>query len=94
MAKIKSRKPTANRKGLPPQIDEASNNLVSTVKEPVQPIVAEVTAPKKVSAPKKDLNFKVNPEFKRRFKTYAAVRGISMMELLTSCFEFYEKEHS
>ncbi len=79
MAKIKSKKPTGNRKGLPPQLEEASDNL--NARKP------------KVTAAKKDLNFKVDPEFKKRFKTYAATRDISMVELLSAAFEFYEKNH-
>lgn len=35
----------------------------------------------------KPLNFKVPPEFHREFKTFAAVHGISMVDLLREGFE-------
>jgi hypothetical protein len=35
----------------------------------------------------KPLNFKVDPEFHREFKAYAASHGISMVELLHEGFE-------
>jgi hypothetical protein len=38
------------------------------------------------------LNFKVSVEFHREFKTYAAQRGISMLELLQEGFRL-TKEH-
>jgi hypothetical protein len=40
----------------------------------------------------KPLNFKVDPEFHRAFKAYAASHGISMLELLREGFELV-KEH-
>ncbi|MFN2200114.1 MAG: hypothetical protein ACK2UO_02855 [Caldilineaceae bacterium] len=40
----------------------------------------------------KPLNFKVDPEFHRQFKSYAASHGISMLELLREGFELV-KEH-
>lgn len=40
----------------------------------------------------KPLNFKVDPEFHRQFKAYAASHGISMIELLREGFELV-KEH-
>jgi uncharacterized protein YggE len=40
----------------------------------------------------KPLNFKVDPEFHRQFKSYAASHGISMVELLREGFELV-KEH-
>lgn len=79
MAKLNSKKPTS-RKGLPPTIEEASNNL-------------EVKAPAPVVVVKKDLNFKVASDFKTEFKTYASSRGISMVELLNKMFEEYKANH-
>jgi hypothetical protein len=38
------------------------------------------------------LNFKVSTEFHREFKTYAAQRGVSMLELLQEGFRLV-KEH-
>ena len=78
MAKIKSKKPTS-RKGAPPTIEEASNNL-----EVNQTPVVE----------RKDLNFKVAADFKTEFKTYAASRGISMVDLLYQMFSEYKQEHA
>ena len=40
----------------------------------------------------KPLNFKVDPEFHRQFKSYAASHGISMLELLHEAFALV-KEH-
>jgi hypothetical protein len=40
----------------------------------------------------KPLNFKVDPEFHRAFKAYAASHGISMLELLREGFALV-KEH-
>ena len=40
----------------------------------------------------KPLNFKVDPEFHRKFKSYAASHGVSMVELLREGFELI-KEH-
>jgi hypothetical protein len=34
----------------------------------------------------KPLNFKVSPEFHREFKAYAAVHGVSMLDLLKEGF--------
>jgi len=40
----------------------------------------------------KPLNFKVDPEFHKEFKSFAASHGISMVELLREGFELV-KEH-
>lgn len=40
----------------------------------------------------KPLNFKVDPEFHREFKLYAASQGISMLELLREGFDLV-KQH-
>lgn len=69
-----------NRKGSPPKIEEASSNLTKS--------------PKKQTAIKKDLNFKVDADFKKRFKQYATEKDLSMHNLLVTIFEFYEKENS
>lgn len=78
MAKI-SAKPK-NRKGTPPVIEEASNIMTNQTE--------------KSTGAKKDLNFKVDPEFKRRFKSYAANQGISMVDLLSMAFEYYVVNNS
>lgn len=40
-----------------------------------------------------DLNFKVSPELRRRFKTEAAARGWNMKQLLEACFESFLRQH-
>jgi hypothetical protein len=40
----------------------------------------------------KPLNFKVSAEFHRAFKTYAAMHGMSMRELLEMGFELVKKK--
>lgn len=55
---------------------------------------AEVSAP---AAPKvyqmgEPLNFRVKPEFKRRFKSTAAHHGLKMNELLVEAFDLWLRE--
>jgi len=40
------------------------------------------------------LNFKVSAEFHREFKTYAAQRGVSMLELLQEGFRLVKERRS
>lgn len=40
----------------------------------------------------KPLNFRVDPEFHREFKTLASQQGISMLELLQRAFTAYKKQ--
>ena len=77
MAKIKSKPPS--RKGKPPAIDDASEILTNR--------------PVKSTGIKKDLNFKVDPEFKRRFKSFATNHDMSMLTLLKNAFDYYETHH-
>lgn len=37
----------------------------------------------------KDLSFKVTPDFHRRFKAEATLRGLSMKDLLEACYAAY-----
>lgn len=39
------------------------------------------------------LNFKVNPEFKKEYRLYAAERGKSMVDILKESFELYRKHN-
>jgi len=73
MATIK--KPQKNRKGTPPRVEDASNNLTNL-------------PPKKIGF-KKDLNFKVDPDFKKEFKNFATDNDLSMHDLLLKIFDFY-----
>jgi len=69
-----------NRKGTPPKMDDASSILTNqTVRK---------------SGLRKDLNFKVDADFKKRFKTYATINDLSMHDLLVKTFEYYETQHS
>lgn len=40
-----------------------------------------------------DLNFKVEPEFKKEFKGYAVDNDMTMVNLLKECFDFYRKNN-
>ena len=42
--------------------------------------------------PLEGLNFKINPAFKREFKTYAAAHGLTMASLLMRGFELVKRE--
>lgn len=68
-----------NRKGTPPKMNEASSILTNL--------------PVRKSGIRKDLNFKVDADFKKRFKTYATVNDLSMHDLLIKAFEYYETEN-
>lgn len=56
--------------------------------------------PSRASAPSKQkpeagqdpLNFRVSPEFRREFKTYAAAHDLKLNELLVKCFESFRKQ--
>ena len=40
------------------------------------------------------LNFRVSPDLRRRFKTFAAQHDLKLNELLRKAFEEYEAKHS
>ena len=89
MAKLTKPK-SVLRKGIPPQEEEASNNLA--VVEAQKTVENQETATEKT--PKEEtrpLNFKVPNSFRKRFKNYATNNDVTMSELLISCFEEYEK---
>ena len=80
MAKMSKKPARGNRKGAPPVIEEASNNLTNlTVRK---------------TGLRKDLNFKVDPDFKRSFKTFATENDLSMHDLLIKIFEYYQAYHN
>lgn len=56
------------------------------------PIAVVHNLKKPQSGDLKPLNFKVDPEFHREFKSYAASHGVSMVNLLREGFELV-KEH-
>lgn len=75
----------------PPPPPKDLPNIVH--KGEVPPPTAVVHNLKKLQAGDlKPLNFKVDPEFHREFKSYAASHGISMLELLREGFAL-AKEH-
>ena len=41
----------------------------------------------------KPLQFKVSPELHTEFKTYAAMNGMTMLELFTDAYQFYKSKH-
>lgn len=69
-----------NRKGAPPKLEEASSNLTN--------------APIKQTGLTKDMNFKVDADFKKQFKVKATERGMSMVGYLKVIQEYYEINHS
>lgn len=76
MAKINKKPPRKNRKGIPPVLEDASNNLTNL--------------PVKKTGIRKDLNFKVDPDFKKEFKNFATNNDLSMHDLLIKVFNFYK----
>ena len=90
MANLEKPTKAIARKGLPPQEDEASNNLSVVESEKIQekPIVKIEKAIKEDIRP---LNFKVPNAFRKKFKNFATNNDITMSDLLMICFEQYEK---
>ena len=60
--------------------------------KPPPPVAVVHNLKKPESGDLKPLNFKVDPEFHRQFKSYAASHGISMVELLREGFALV-REH-
>jgi predicted HicB family RNase H-like nuclease len=50
--------------------------------------------PAKASVSLRDLNFKVEPKFHRNFKLVAALRGMTMKELLEKSFECWVEHNA
>jgi len=57
-------------------------------REPV-PVASNPSVDLNSNKPSVDLNFKVDPDFHRAFKTEATVRGMSMKELLEASFKAF-----
>ena len=53
------------------------------------PAVSRPSVDLNSNKPSVDLNFKVDPDFHRAFKTEATVRGMSMKELLEASFKAF-----
>lgn len=58
---------------------------------PPAAVVADQVAPKAYQTGE-PLNFRVKPEFKRRFKSTAAHHGLKMNELLVEAFDLWLQE--
>lgn len=73
----------------PPPAKTASVTSVSATAKGAAPSPVAVVhnLKKPQSGDLKPLNFKVDPEFHREFKAYAASHGISMVELLREGFD-------
>ena len=39
------------------------------------------------------IQFQVSPEVHREFKTYAAMNGMTMLELFNKAYQFYKEKH-
>jgi HicB family len=74
----------------PPPLKKVSNTNGKGATPPPVAVVHNLKKPQ--SGDSKPLNFKVDPEFHREFKAYAASHGISMVELLREGFVLI-KEH-
>lgn len=78
MAKPKLIKPT---KGLPPSDGDRIHVIANNTSKPSS---SDLVA----------LNFKVDSEFHKEFKMFAAMHGMSMVELLKQSFEELKKERN
>lgn len=79
----------------PPPPARAESSEAATMRrkgEAPSPVSVVHNLKKPQSGELKPLNFKVDPEFHREFKLYAASQGISMLELLREGFELV-KQH-
>jgi len=74
----------------PPAKTDSAANTASKGEAP-PPIAVVHNLKKPQSGDLKPLNFKVDPEFHREFKSYAASHGVSMVDLLREGFELVKK---
>jgi len=73
-------KKSGNRKGSPPKDDQNTGVVGNNIQ-------------KAESADLVPLNFKVDPEFKKDYKTFASMHDISMVTLLKMTFELYKSQN-
>lgn len=78
MAEVKQTPPKRSKKGAPPSPNHAPNNLQRPEATPEAGQVAT-------------MNFRVDEEFKREFKTYAVQEGMTMSDLLQRAFREYRR---
>ena len=76
----------------PPPPAKAGSNPNTTKGEAPPPVAVVHNLKKPQVGDLKPLNFKVDPEFHRQFKSFAASHGISMVDLLREGF-YLVKEH-
>ena len=83
MANLTKPNKSIQRKGLPPKEDEASNNLAVAANATLPIEQGEVEEKKDI----RPLNFKIENNFRKRFKNYATNNDMTMSDLLVQCFE-------
>jgi hypothetical protein len=76
----------------PPPPPSAAQSTGKSKQEVPPPSAVVHNLKKPESGALKPMNFKVDPEFHRQFKSFAAQHGISMLELLHEAFDLV-KEH-
>lgn len=104
VSKLKQK--SARRLGLPPTVDEASDNLTAPEVAPVSPAPVAVAAPQNPAPRRRDgrsmrktgrtLTFatRVSPEFDERIRDIAEQEGLMLVEVLERALEAYERELS
>lgn len=90
--KIAPPKPEDVEEPQAPQIVQEAPQTVMSVRRLPKAPPARSTAPTNLHIPSEgfvDLNFKVEPELRQRFKMEAVRRGMSNKDLLAACFQVY-----
>lgn len=84
-------------------MSKASNPTKAPVPKPARSLkmsfmgaaVAPTTPASNMTEKLKDMSFKVDPEFHRRYKSAAALNGVQMKDILEESFELWmEKQNS
>jgi hypothetical protein len=69
------------------------SSLIETKHKP-QPVAEEVVRAEREQVQEgASLNFKVSPEFRRRFREFAGKHDFKLNELLVQSFEVFVREH-
>ena len=103
VSKLKQK--TARRLGLPPAVDEASENLSAPEVAPVAPVMAAVAAPQAATSPRRrdgrsmrrtgrTVTFatRVSQQFDERIRDIAEQKGLMLVEVLEQALEALERE--
>ncbi|SHO52029.1 hypothetical protein [Desulfopila aestuarii] len=81
------KKPKTEKKVDPEAAERLAQELADkTYDEPKKSVIIEEES--------KPLQFKITPSLHREFKTFAAVRGLKMVDLFKLMFEEYKQNHS